>query len=534
MSTVIENNTILLSQVDLLNEMPASGVSIIVNDQGTIKQYQYSNIATELSALRTTIGSDKTDTTPSTGLYLQVEKVNTDINELNSIINGTEDSEGLADTISQLQEDLDIQKNKKILEGYNAQFIESSDNINLLSINSNYDFSFPLSDLTLSNYIRSGSGYEVNLHLNLQYEEKNIEYYLYNTAIINLNVGDSSNSSKIIALHLPVINTSILLEITIVGNNLRISVKDCLSTTNIKENSKIYIEYGSLEIKKVAFVDSNQDNPETDDEDIQNPNIVNIPLTLCFDFRDALNSNDNSQVLTNSNMLLGSKIKFDHTDIQAGASMTVKYSGRENVYELDLANVNSQVRYIGNNISSRGNVLTLNESGDLLPAPQVVYFNSDQSAAFGMSAGTWFKYWPGYGLITNLTFNNYNYNGGINHQIKYEITENDQRVNINDVNYVRIDNFCIPNTQWQAFFADNSSYNFNLICKNIANQEVKLTNCVIENSSVTVKSGNNIIILALNYQNEESVESSIAGIKPGIYLHADMKNFTITFEKKES
>jgi hypothetical protein len=57
--------------------------------------------------------------------------------------------------------------------------------------------------------------------------------------------------------------------------------------------------------------------------------------------------------------------------------MIVKYDDGEAVYQLNPADVNSQIKYIGNNLSSRGNVLTLNESGDLLPAPQVVYFNTD-------------------------------------------------------------------------------------------------------------------------------------------------------------
>jgi hypothetical protein len=102
MSTVIENNTVLLSEVPELREMPAAGASLIVNDSGTIKQYNYSHIATEFSELKESIGSEKTDTTPSTGLYLQVESVYTGLNQLNNILNGTGSDRGLINTVNSI------------------------------------------------------------------------------------------------------------------------------------------------------------------------------------------------------------------------------------------------------------------------------------------------------------------------------------------------------------------------------------------------------------------------------------------------
>ena len=112
-------------------------------------------------------------------------------------------------------------------------------------------------NLSLANCIKSGSGYEVNLHFNIQYQKKDTEYYLYNTAVINLNVGDSVvTASKNIALYLPVVNTTILLEITVTGNNLRMEIKDCIAATEVKDNGIANIEYGAIEIKKVNFIDT--------------------------------------------------------------------------------------------------------------------------------------------------------------------------------------------------------------------------------------------------------------------------------------
>ena len=138
-----------------------------------------------------------------------------------------------------------------------------------------------------------------------------MEYYLYNTAVINLNIGDSSGStSRIVALYLPVINASVLLELIVSSNNLRIKVKDC-PVDNVKENSVINVEYGAIEIKKTAFVDNSPSDGTNNENNENNSNIINIPLTLRFDSRDALNSHSiNTQVLTND-MLYGTKIKFD-------------------------------------------------------------------------------------------------------------------------------------------------------------------------------------------------------------------------------
>jgi hypothetical protein len=99
-----------------------------------------------------------------------------------------------------------------------------------------------------------------------------------------------------------------LLEFIVSSNNLRIKVKDC-PADSVKENSVINVEYGAIEIKKTAFVDSAPNDGPNNEEN--NSNIINIPLTLRFDSRDALNSNSvNTQVLAND-MLYGTKIKFD-------------------------------------------------------------------------------------------------------------------------------------------------------------------------------------------------------------------------------
>jgi hypothetical protein len=57
--------------------------------------------------------------------------------------------------------------------------------------------------------------------------------------------------------------------------------------------------------------------------------------------------------------------------------MTVKYGSGQTTYVLDPNNINTQIKYIGNSLSSRGNILTLNESSDLLPTPQIIYLNTD-------------------------------------------------------------------------------------------------------------------------------------------------------------
>jgi hypothetical protein len=149
--------------------------------------------------------------------------------------------------------------------------------------------------LSLANCIKSGSGYEVNLHFNIQYQKKDTEYYLYNTAVINLNVGDSVvAASKNIALYLPIVNTTILLEFTVTGNNLRMGIKDCIAMTEVKDNGIANIEYGAIEIKKVNFIDTTEGTNTGGNNNTNTPEVLSIPLTLCFDQRDALNSNDSS------------------------------------------------------------------------------------------------------------------------------------------------------------------------------------------------------------------------------------------------
>ena len=147
-------------------------------------------------------------------------------------------------------------------------------------------------------------------------------------------------------------------------------------------------------------------------------------------------------------MLYGSRIKFDHTDVAQGVALTVKYNDTSITYRSPSEDNNTDtVQYLGDNASKRGNVLTTADNDNIIPAPQIVYYNSVYSN-FGLDApGIWFKYWPNLNAnIQFVTFTNYNYDGE-NHEIIYRQVPNS--VTIDGHEYGRVDSFCIPIYQWR-------------------------------------------------------------------------------------
>lgn len=561
---ITEDNTLVLAEVPKLTRQASSNANLIIEENKEIKRYNLDtyimNFIEENSRAigHPTVDNDGNEVLPD-GILKNIEELGEDIATINTAI--SDNDNGLQKQINDLKASTSELKTKKTLEGYRVQFIENTDNINLLSKTTTLTYTFNnINGLKLIDCIKNNSKYCANLYFDITYELDNskplyVDGTIHTNAVINLNSSTRNNpEKKQIALFLPLANAVIVLQTSISGNNLTITVKDTKSIDSLKPNTGVIINYGELEIKSnIDIIDNVSSDGSSDGSQPSEPEeITMIPLTLCFDIRDlyATGKGNAANMNTNTKMMYGSKIKFDISDIGEKCEnihLKVKYQGNTHTHE------GEELVY---NVGKLGNEITLKDVHDSIPVPKIVYYESIYSD-FGITPGMWFKYYtfvnnnvvnPA-GSVVELLFDNYNYNG-TNHKIEYVQTtltdfEGNAVTNSNPHPLTeqegRIDSFCIPMSQWKAFFASYDKYEFILNCKVAGSTEVKrLTGYTMNDDNSPIinmywedtDGSKQVLLRAINYENNTSATGP-NGRRTGIYLRGDMESFSIEVRIKE-
>ena len=261
--SIVENNTLVLSDVEELREEASSSVNLIVEDNGTIKRHNLNTyIMSKFTPIEEAIGESRGENEP-TGFYKKFEETNSQLENIHTMLlnEGTE----FHKEINNLKNDVTTLKTKRSLEGYHSQFIETIDNINLLNKTESHEFNFKDCDLNISNCIRNSSGYSVNINLTFSYQmnptsDNYITDKIYSTATFNLNTSNSNSIiTKQLILPLPLTNSIIILLVRINNNTITITVKDYKNTTNLNTDEMVKIEFAELIINKVDLLNSNEE-----------------------------------------------------------------------------------------------------------------------------------------------------------------------------------------------------------------------------------------------------------------------------------
>lgn len=576
---ILEEDTIILAEVDEIHRQASTDATLIIEENNNIYRQNYNTYIMEPMAKNTkAIGWPSDIAIPEDengGLYKKIEDANSQIDAINESLNDE------IKKIATLQTDMTAQKGKKILEGKRMRINLNTD-FDLLAENAQLNQTFT----NLLDYIRNDSDYRtyLNLHLNISYtlkdndsvDDNNIT--VYTNTVIHLDSPNNRTAVKKVALFLPIANTTILLEITTINNNMIIKVIDKEHAKEaLMTNSRVLVDYGELEIKYVATGDATDNGstggttPPTDETE-EEPIIV-APLTLCFDPRFLYENGDNNvnkfvnKKNSNEGFMLGSQqLKFSIDNLGENYSnVSLEYNGLPYPSEGGPA-----IDYQYGTIKEVITIAKGDNSYSSTPVPSVVYYKPE-CEEIGLTSGIWFNY-KNLGpnqcpttYVSKFTLENFDYNKKLtnnNYPIKFKnpgtLSSLYKTIKLDgDKECVFLDYFCIPFEQWGQFFNDSFKrgqdiYKFKLKCKmnnNLPTEFVEIT----EHKYADNERNQNILILyykdkdgvdreimaVINYEGATTETNGITiygdapHLRPGIYARNDVQYFVVTIEKYE-